>query len=142
MTSPAQPSQTRFGPSTLVIELNTLMAHITAGADSSVLNVLSEPMNSRFRLTEGQQSELSVLERDRQAIARLKALVERGAASAGRSRFVVAFGPDTSARGFRHELRMETSAAAPTRAQSAADTPITTSAIAHCDADCRNWGWG
>lgn len=140
MATATPPGQTRFGPSALVVELNSLMDQIAAGADSSVLEVLSEPMNTRFRLTEGQHGEIATLEGDRPAVARLRSLVERGAASAGRSRFVVVFRPDPSARGFRHELRLETVAQAPARA--GADTPITTSAIAHCDADCRNWGWG
>jgi hypothetical protein len=127
---------TRFGPSALVVELNNLAGSITSGESPEVLNNLPALMTQHFQLTADQQAGLTALASDASQMAQLKELVLKASSNPAGSQFVVASTP--SATGLVHELRLETTVTTVT------GPPETINAIriAHCDANCGNWGWG
>ncbi|MEU9139970.1 hypothetical protein AB0D33_29110 [Streptomyces sp. NPDC048404] len=135
--------KSRFGPSALVIELNDLTRRIAAGEDPQGLDDLVAMVEERFQLTEGQQTGVRDLASQTDQISRLKELVLDAARSDGASQFVVVQRPNGANGRFVHELRRETLAKgiAPA-ADEESGVLRATVGIAHCDADCRNWGWG
>jgi hypothetical protein len=132
MTQP----QARFGPSALVTELNNLAGRIAAGESSGILDDPLASMTQQFQLTQNQQAGLNALNSDPGRITQLKELIIGASSTPASSHFVVATTP--GATGLVHELRLETTATG-SAVQSAAISAIR---IAHCDANCGNWGWG
>jgi hypothetical protein len=132
MTQP----QARFGPSTLVTELNNLVGRIAGGESYNVLDDPLSSMTEQFQLTQDQQEGLNALNSNPEKIAQLKELIIGASNNPASSHFVVATAP--GATGLLHELRLETAATGPV----AQFTAISAVTIAHCDANCRNWGWG
>jgi hypothetical protein len=128
----------RFGPSALVVQLNSLSGRLAAGDSPELLDDVPAMIEQQFQLTESQRTGVADLRSDARQIARLKALVIEAANSAGAAQFVVVHRPDNASRsGYLHELRYEKTETTATDARQA-----TLISIAHCDADCENWGWG
>lgn len=134
--------KTRFGPSTLVIELNDLTRRVAAGESPQELENLAALIEERFKLTDDQQSGVRNLASQPDQASRLKKLVLEAARSYGATQFVVVQRPDRTNGRFVHELRWETPANGSPPARAEAGAQMQTIGIAHCDADCRNWGWG
>ncbi|MFD9466399.1 hypothetical protein [Streptomyces sp. NPDC060027] len=132
----------RFGPSALVIELNDLTRRVAAGEDPAGLDNLAAMIEERFKLTDGQQIGVSDLASQTDQVSRLKELVLEAARSDGAAQFVVVQRPDGANGRFVHELRWETLANGTAPADAEAVVLRQTVGVAHCDADCRNWGWG
>ncbi|MGW9597318.1 hypothetical protein ACWHLZ_44455 [Streptomyces chartreusis] len=134
--------KTRFGPSTLVIELNDLTRRVAAGEYPDELENLAALIEERFKLTDDQQSGVRNLASQKDQASRLRELVLDAARSDGATQFVVVQRPDRANGRFVHELRWETPANGSPPARADAGTQVHTIGIAHCDSDCRNWGWG
>ncbi|MFC8095456.1 hypothetical protein [Streptomyces sp. NPDC057301] len=132
----------RFGPSTLVIELNDLTRRVAAGENPKELENLAALIEERFQLTDGQQTGVRDLASQTDQASRLKELVLDAAGSDGATQFVVVQRPDTTNGRFVHELRCETLANGSASAGAGTGVQRLTIGIAHCDADCGNWGWG
>ncbi|MFE2296977.1 hypothetical protein ACFXAW_02125 [Streptomyces sp. NPDC059445] len=132
----------RFGPSALVIELNDLTRRVAAGEEPEGLDDLVAMVEERFQLTDGQQTGVRDLSAQADQVARLKELVLDAARSDGASQFVVVQRPNGADGRFVHELRQETLVKGHTLADEGSAAMRSTVGVAHCDADCRNWGWG
>ncbi len=126
--------QLRFGPSALVIRLNNLASSIVGGQSPDVLDNLPALMTEQFQLTADQQAGLTALASDASQMAQLRELILQASSNPANAQFVVA--STATATGLVHELRLETT--------DPAGQPglIGAVRIAHCDANCGNWGWG
>ncbi|MEU4170867.1 hypothetical protein AB0F46_28805 [Streptomyces sp. NPDC026665] len=132
----------RFGPSALVVELNDLTRRVAAGEEPDGLDDLVAMVEERFQLTDGQQTGVRDLAAQADQVSRLKELVLDAARSEGVSQFVVVQLPNGADGRFVHELRRETLADGILPADEGSVVLRATVGVAHCDADCRNWGWG
>ena len=111
---------------------------LTTGADKSQAHEMVRDsrrfLATSFELTEDQRQWLDLVDQEREAPA--AELLQETIDSNGTLRWVVVMvAVPSQAGGFIHELRREST----TESRSGERSNIT---IAHCDSNCRNWGWG
>jgi len=95
-------------------------------------------VEENYSLTDDQENWLNTA--DEQHFTSVKDAINRTVESGGQERLVVTIVPDqTRPGGIFHELRAE-SAGAGEKGQGI--RPYLSIVIAHCDANCQNWGWG
>ncbi|WP_341718766.1 hypothetical protein QQG74_03025 [Micromonospora sp. FIMYZ51] len=141
-------NQRRFGPSALVVELNDLAVQAAHPERGDLLDGdLTSLIERNFTLTSDQQAGVERLRADEDGVELLRRLILEAAQDGANGQFVVVHQPAPNSRlGYVHTLRYErTNAAAPDADRPSRElsaTEVSTIGIAHCDADCRNWGWG
>lgn len=111
---------------------------LTTGADKSQGHEMVRDwrrfLTTNFELTEDQRQWLDSVDQEREA--RVAELLHETIDSNGTLRWVVVMvAVPSQPGGFIHQLRREST----TESRSGDRSNIT---IAHCDANCQNWGWG
>jgi hypothetical protein len=114
--------------------VNTIAGEVTSTQRAQLEQDWRSFLERSFTITDGQRDWLRALIPSQ--VQFVAALIQDTLASKGAERIVVAYIPDPSkAGGLIHELRKE--AVIETQ-----DNMRSNIVIAHCDANCQNWGWG